>query len=172
VFTDTLPKARLPVLRVSVGFATSTSMSAVSETLPALAVSVTSCDAVTAEAAAWNCALVAPASTVTEAGTVRTALLLERLMVMPPLAAAALKLTEQESDVSSRIELLLQVRELSTGPAAARPVPVRLTTVVGSDVALLVTVSWPVALPDAVGLKTTLTFKVPPPPATVNGKLP
>lgn len=147
LFTDTLPKARVPVLRVSSGLATSTSTSAVSETPPALAVRVTSCDAVTAEAVAWNSALVAPAATVTDAGTARTELLLDRLMVMPPLAAAALKLTEQESDVSSRMELLVQVSELSAGALVARPVPERLMTLVGSDATLLVTVIWPVAFP-------------------------
>ena len=171
LFTDTLPKARLPALRVSAGFATSTSTLALSETPPAVAVSVTCCDVLTAEAVAWNPTLVAPAATVTEAGTVRAELLLTRFTVTPPLAAAEFKLTEQESDANSTIELLPHVSEVRTGVSVGSPVPSRPMTVMGSVPALLVTVSFPVALPDRTGLNTTLTLRLPPPPARVTGRV-
>ena len=133
--------------------------------------SVTACGAVTVEAVAWNPALVAPAATVTDVGTVRAELLLARFTVMPPLAAAEFKLTEQESDANSSTELLLQVSEMRAGASVGNPVPSRLITAVGSVAALLVTVSWPVALPERTGLNTTLTLRLPPPPAKVTGKL-
>lgn len=65
--------------------------------LEALAVNVTVCVVETGEATAEKLALVAPAATVTEDGTVTADILLDRLTVWPPSGATALKVTEQLS---------------------------------------------------------------------------
>ena len=57
---------------------------------PALAVNVAACAVVTDETEAVNAALVALAATVTVAGTLTAALLLDRLTLNPPLGATAL----------------------------------------------------------------------------------
>src|ERR1700749_2773671 len=96
VFTFTLPKLRLVVLSVREGLATSTSTSVLSETPPALAVRTTLWAVETEDAVAWKLAFVAPAATITDAGTVSAALLLVRLTCAPPVPAAALRVTVQE----------------------------------------------------------------------------
>jgi hypothetical protein len=63
-------------------------------------------------------AVVDPAATVTEAGTVTAELLLVRLTVKPPLAAAALSVTVQPSVPAPVIELLLQLNPFKTGAGA------------------------------------------------------
>ena len=85
---------------------------------PADAVSVALCVVVTAETVAVNPALVAPAGTVTDPGTVTALLLLERLTVRPPVPAAADRLTVQASLPAPVNELLAQLTPLST-PAVA-----------------------------------------------------
>jgi hypothetical protein len=68
-------------------------------------------------------AVVAPAATVTEAGTVTELLLLARLTMSPPLAAAALNVTVQLSVPAPVNDPLLQLRTLSVGtpPFSCRP---------------------------------------------------
>jgi hypothetical protein len=58
---------------------------------------VTAWEAGTVEMEALKLALVAPAATVTEAGTATAALLLARFTVVPPLGAAAASDTEHGS---------------------------------------------------------------------------
>jgi hypothetical protein len=71
---------------------------AVRFTPPALAVMVTEVDADTEVVATLNVALVAPARTVTEAGTVAEALLEERVTAVPPAGAAAVSVTVPVED--------------------------------------------------------------------------
>jgi hypothetical protein len=81
----------LPAGHAAAGF---TVKAAVLVTPPALAVIVTDTDAVTGDVATVNPALVAPAATVTLAGTVATAvLLLESVTTVPPEGAAAVSVT-------------------------------------------------------------------------------
>ena len=80
---------------------------------------------VTAETLAEKPALVAPAATVTEAGTTTDELLLARLTVNPPLAAAVLSETVQASLPAPVIEAFVQERAVSTGvPVPLRPIAV------------------------------------------------
>jgi hypothetical protein len=109
---------------------------------------------------------------VTEAGIATAALLLLRATAVPPLGAAALRVTEQESVTGPTTELLVQVSALSAGGVAvAVPVPLKPTTAVPLLEELLVTVNWPVAVPDETGLNCTFTLYVPPAAASVIGIL-
>jgi hypothetical protein len=102
--------------------------------------------------------LVALAGTVTVAGTVTAALLLERLTLSPPLPAAVLRFTVQASLPDPVIETLVQVSAFSTpGAAALVPVPLRLITPIGFVEELLVKVRAPVAVPVAEGSKPTVS---------------
>jgi hypothetical protein len=109
VFISTSPKAMLEALTVSVGVPVPSCKAKVSATLPALAVRVAVCAVLTDETVAANLALLAPAATVTEAGTVTALLLLERLTLNPPLGAAALNATVQESVPAPAIDPLAQL---------------------------------------------------------------
>ena len=91
--------------------------------------------------------VVAPAATVTLAGTVTAELLLARPTANPPLAAAAFKVTVQLSVPAPVNDPLLQLSPLSTGT----PLPLRLITVEVPLDELLVRVSWPVAAPAVLG---------------------
>jgi hypothetical protein len=123
-------------------------------TLPALAVSVTTCAAFTEATLAVNPALVAPAGTVTEAGTVTARLLLARFTVCPPLAAAAFKVTVQLSTPVPVQDVLPQISPLNPAVVlAVSPVPRRLTCVAPLGDALLTIVSCPFAAPCEAGEK-------------------
>lgn len=100
MLTPTLPKSRLVVLTLSAGIATTAASNCkakLSEIPPTLAVSVAVCVVLTEEMLAVKLALVAPAATVTVAGTPTAELLLARLTVRPPLAAAVFRMTVQLS---------------------------------------------------------------------------
>jgi hypothetical protein len=86
---------------------------------------------VTAETVAEKLALVAPAATVSEAGTVTAALLLARFTVNPPLAAASFRVTVQASVPAPVIDALLQESvESATGTGGAPgPEGVRKATI-------------------------------------------
>jgi predicted permease len=84
---------------------------------PALAVRVTVCAALTAEAVAGKLALVALLVTVTVDGTVTAGLLLDKLTTNPPLAAAALNVTTQLTLPAPVTNPLEQLSPLSTGRA-------------------------------------------------------
>lgn len=91
----------------------------------------------TVDAVAVNGALTEPPATVTVGGTAIALLLLPRLTVMPPLGAAAFKVTTQLSVPEPVIVPLLHASPVSTGT----PVPLRLTTAAGFVEALLVIVN-------------------------------
>jgi hypothetical protein len=90
--------------------------------LEELAVNVTVWVVETGEATAEKLALVAPAATVTEDGTVTADILLDRLTVWPPVDAAALSVTEQLSLPAPVSEDDAQVSAFNSGC----PVPVAL----------------------------------------------
>jgi hypothetical protein len=110
----------------------------------------------TAETVAVKLPVVAPAATVTLAGTVTAELLLARLTANPPLAAAAFRVTVQLSVLAVVIDPLVQLSALNTG----KPVPLRLITVDVPLDELLVSVSEPVAAPANVGSNCTVSVAV------------
>jgi hypothetical protein len=87
-----------------------------------------------------NPALVAFAGTVTVAGTVTAALLLDRLTLRPPLGASAFSVTMQESVPEPVMDALLQESALKAAGTAV-PVPLRLINAVPLVEELLVIVS-------------------------------
>jgi hypothetical protein len=115
---------------VGAGAAAPSCRAKVSVTPLPLAVRVTVCAVLTEETVAAKVALVEPAATVTEAGTVTALLLLARLTVNPPLGAAALSATVQESVPAPVIDPLAQLNEekfaalvvLAAVPVALRPI--------------------------------------------------
>jgi hypothetical protein len=111
---------------------------------------------VTAVAVAVKNAPIAPAGTVTVAGTVNAVLLLDRLTVNPPAGAAAVRFTVHASLPAPVIVPLWQKRVLSV-PAAASPVPLKLTSAVPLVGAFVTTVSVPVAAPAVAGSNFTST---------------
>lgn len=146
----TLPKDRLLVLRLSVAVAGLSCRAKVFVPPPAAAVSVAVWFEVTADAVAVKIALVAPAATVTDPGTVTELLLLESATAWPPAGAAAVRVTEQASVPAPVIEEFVHKTVLSV-PAVGWPVPLRPITTVPFVEAVLVTVSDPVAAPAVVG---------------------
>jgi hypothetical protein len=121
VFRPTLPNATLVAFKVSVAADGVSSRAKALETLPALAVRVTAWADDTGETVAAKVALVAPAATLTVDGTVTEALLLERLTLSPPVAAAALRVTVQISVPAPVKDELVQVNALNAAvelPAA------------------------------------------------------
>ena len=78
-----------------------------------LAVRVTVCAVATDDTVAVNPALVAFAGTVTVAGTATAALPLDTLTLRPPLGAAALSVTVQESVPEPIMDPVLQESALS-----------------------------------------------------------
>ena len=153
VFTLTLPKDKLDELTLSVGAEAPSDRAKVLDTLPALAVRVADCAVPTDETVAVKLAVVEPTATVTEAGTVTVELLLARLTVNPPVAAAAFSVTVQLSVPAPVIEPLVQLSALST----ATPVPLRPTTVEVPLEELLVRVSEPEMAPATVGSNCTVS---------------
>lgn len=101
----------------------------------------------TEETVAVKLAEVAPAATVTDAGTVTAELLLARLTTNPPLADAAFNVTVQLSVPAPLIEPDAQLNPVSTGT----PLPLRLITVEVPLEELLVSVREPETPPAAAG---------------------
>lgn len=137
-FNTTLPKEMLFALMVNVGadVAFNCRLKLFERPL-ADAVRVTACVELTDETVAVRLAPVAPAGTVTDAGTPTALLLLERLTLTPPLGAALLSVTVQTSEPDPVIEALLQESALSGGGAVVVPVPLRLISAVGLEDELL-----------------------------------
>jgi hypothetical protein len=130
VFATTLPKATLLVLMLSVETVVPNCKAKVSDTPPALAMIVTVCAELTGETEAVNPTLVAPAGTVTVAGTVTAGLLLARLAVSPPLGAAAFSVTVQASVADPIRVLLVQLNEFNVVVPTVVAVPLRPITIV------------------------------------------
>jgi len=93
------------------------------DAVPALAVRIAACDVDTVETVAVKPMLEVPAGTVTDAGTTTAVLLLPRLTLKPPPAAAAFNVTVHASVPAPLNELVVQVSPFRTG----KPVPVRPT---------------------------------------------
>ena len=110
----------------------------------------------TDDTVAEKLALVAAAATVTEAGTVTAELVLDRFTVNPPLAAAELSDTVQESVPAPVIDELVHVSPVSTGA----PVPLRVTWDDEPVEELLARVSVPLAAPALVGANWTVRVAV------------
>jgi hypothetical protein len=173
-FRFTLPKAIVVAFRLSVGASVPNCSGKISVTLPALAVSVAVCAELTADAVAEKLAVVDPATTVTEAGTLTAELLLARFTAKPPLAAAALTVTVQLSLPAPVTAAWLQLKELNSGEfVALAVVPTPLSPIVSfpSAVALLPILNCPAAVPVALGEKFTFNIYVPP-AAIVIGRSP
>ena len=156
VFRFAFPNERLLALTVIDGTAAFNCSAKLAVALPALAVSVALCAVLTAVTVAENAALVAPAPTVTVAGTVTAELLEAKLTANPPLGAAPFRLTVQLSVPAPVIDELEQEAE----PSVAMPVPLRPTVAVPPEDALLEIVSEPVAAPETVGSNCTCNVTV------------
>jgi hypothetical protein len=129
--------------------------------LAASAVKVTVCEAVTALAVATKSALLAPAATVTDAGTDTAPLLLPSDTTSPLSPAGALNSTVQLSVVDPVIELLVQLNAVRLAVrAAAVPVPLSPTATLLTPAVLLTIVSCPDASPVDVGLNCTVKVNV------------
>ena len=119
VFVARLPKAR-PVALVLIVDTTACRLKLeVAETPAAVAVNFAVCEEPTADIAAVNPALLAPDPTVTVAGTLTAALLLDRLTASPPLGAGAFRVTLHGSLTIPLTDALVHEMELR---AAAFPV--------------------------------------------------
>jgi hypothetical protein len=110
-----LPNDKLVALTPSVDTFEPSCSANVFEAPPALAVSVTVCAVLTDVTVAEKLAVVAPAGTVTVAGTATAELLLPRLTASPPVTAAEVRVTVQLSVPAPVIELLKQLSEPSAG---------------------------------------------------------
>ena len=100
-----------------------------------------------------NPALLAFAGTMTEAGTVTAALVLDRLTLRPPPGAAAFSVTVQASVTEPVKDALLQESALNAAVVVpVVPVPFRVMAIAALVEELLVMVSCPVAAPAAAGL--------------------
>lgn len=135
--TETLPKVIFEALIPKIAVAAPSSTLKVCATPPALAVNMAACAEGTADALATNCTLVAPAGTVTEAGTATALSLLVRPTAKPPLIAAAFNVTVQESIADPVMDPLIHVKSVSSGT----PVPLSATEVELAFDALLAMVS-------------------------------
>jgi hypothetical protein len=124
--------------------------------LPAVAVNVTVCAVLNVFTVAEKFALLDPAATVTDAGTVTAALLLDRFTVNPPVAAAAFRVTVQLSLPKLFIDPPAQLNPVRTGT----PVPLRLTVVELPVDELLVSVRVPDIAPAVVGSNCTVSVAV------------
>lgn len=116
------------------------------ETLPWLAVSVTTCEVVTADTFAVKVALDAPEGTTAEAGTVTALLLLARFTVSPPLGACAFNVTVQASVPAPITVVLAQLRPESVAEDELAPFPCNFTApaTVCLVVVIAVTLSCPI----------------------------
>ena len=127
-----------------------------SEIPPALAIRIAASVELTGDTFAVKFALLAPAATVTEAGTLTSELLLDSPIANPPFAAGVFTVTVQLSVPDPVIELLAQVNAVSPGT----PVPLRPTTVELPVEELLTIESCPACPPAAVGSNSTLSVSV------------
>ena len=155
-FTSTFPNPTFVALTLSVGTAAFNCIVKVFDALPAVAVNVAVCVVPTDDMAAVNPAVFAPAGTVSVKGTATAALLLANLTTKPPLEAALLSVTVQESELAPVSDE--DVHESAVRFAGTEvPVPLRPMTAVALLDESLVIVSWPVAAPTVAGSNWTLS---------------
>jgi len=100
---------------------------------------------------------VAPASTVTNAGTLTAGLLLDRLTLSPPFGAAVLRVKLHASVADPASVPFAQLNDVRVGKGRLVPVPLRPIAIVLSPEALLVTVNAPVTAPVVFGSNCTLS---------------
>jgi hypothetical protein len=167
VLKATSPKAMLSELTVSVATLASRSIVKVLVTDPAVAVKVTGVAVETEDTVAVKLPVVEPAAAVTDEGTVTAALLLARPTENPPVAAAVLRVTVQESVPEPLMDELVQEMAVSTGT----PVPLSVTVVDVPVEELLEMANWPEAAPAAVGSNSTVRFAVGFDELRVSGKV-
>ena len=98
------------------------------------------CAELAAETAAEKVALVAPAGTITEAGTLMAVLLLARVTVWPPVGAPPDRVTVQESVPAPEIDALAQETDFSE----TTPAPLILIAALGEVAELLAMLMEPV----------------------------
>jgi hypothetical protein len=156
VFTLTLPNEMPDELTVSLAAEAISCSENVVAAPPVLAVSVAASVELTGDTFAVKLALLAPAATVTEAGTLTSELLLDRPIANPPLAAGVFTVTVQLSVPDPVIELLVQLSAVRPGT----PVPLRPTTIELPFEELLAIDSCPACTPAAVGSNSTLNVNV------------
>jgi hypothetical protein len=87
-------------------------------------VSVVACEVETEDTVAENVALVALAGTVTVAGTLTAALLLDSFTLSPPLGAAAVSVTEHASVPDPVMDALLQEIDFNAAAVVDPPASV------------------------------------------------
>jgi hypothetical protein len=167
-FTGTVPKSSVLALIPKTGIAAPSSRANVSATPPMLAVNVAACTVVTGKTLAVKVALLAPAGTVTDAGTVTALSLLARFTSRPPLAAVAFSVTVHVSLDAPVTDPFTQFSSVNTGT----PMPLRDTVDEDPFDALLAIVSWPVADPDAAGSNWMVTVTLAFAPTLIGTPLP
>lgn len=160
------PKSMLVVLKLRMPAAALRFTVKTSEIPPALAIRIAASVEFTGDTLAVKLALLAPAATVTAAGTLTSELLLDSPIVNPPLAAGVFTVTVQLSVPDPVNELLVQLNPVSPGT----PVPLRPITVEFPFEELLAIESCPACPPAAVGSNSTLSVSVWP-GASVTGRL-
>lgn len=159
--TVTPEKAMLFELSVRAAFCPSSCSEKTFDSPPVVAVRTAVSLDVTLTAVALKVPVVDPAATVTVAGTVTSLVLLVRVTAVPPVGAAALRVTVQASVPAPVRVAFVQVRELRA-PAVVSPVPLRLMSVVGFELALLVIRIEPVSAPAVVGSNATCSVALCP----------
>jgi hypothetical protein len=127
VFTASLLKLKLDVLRLSVEAYAPSDNASVLELLEVDAVRVAVCAVLTAVAVAVKLAVVAPLAIWTDGGTVTAALLLARFTLMPPVGAPLATVTVQASVAAPVSEFVVQVSDDTAGRIAIVPVPLSPT---------------------------------------------
>jgi hypothetical protein len=137
----TLPKFTVVVLTLKVGIAAFNCNANDSETPPVAPVIVAVCAVVTADTVAVNADVVAPAGTVTDAGTTTALLLLLNVTAEPPVGALEASVTVQESLPAPVIDPFAHKIELSAG--ATTPAALSLIVMLPAD-ELLAIVTIPV----------------------------
>jgi len=156
VLTATLPNGTLAGLTPSVGVPWPSSIAKIAELSPDFAVNIAVSDVLGTVTVALKLAVVVPATTVTEDGTVTAALLLDKLTVNPPAPAAAFRLTVQMSVPDAIIAPFAH----TSASTVDSPVPDRVTIRGAPSVELFANVIVPVDVPAAAGSNCTLRFAV------------
>jgi hypothetical protein len=154
-FSGSVPNANFVALTVSAGVTAFSCNAKVSETPPALAVSIAVCVTRTDVAVAVNAALEAPAAIVTDAGTV-TALLPLATLTTVALVAGALSVTVQASVPAPVRVAFVQETAFSAVPAC----PVPLSASVAGLAALLAIITDPLTAPEVAGSKPIVSIAV------------
>ncbi len=119
VFNVVLPNARLDVLTLIVETTAPRLRLNAADAPAEEAVNVTFCAVPTAETRAVNAALVDPAASVTVAGATTVVLLLDRLIIDPPVGAAELRATLQVSFTIPLTDALVQESDATLGAVCA-----------------------------------------------------